>query len=93
MNKAHVFIFSSHVPLIENKSDWEKCKNINIFGILKLLKKLKKPKKIILASSCSIYGNITKNTNELSFLKPKNNYALSKFEQKFNKNILSNEQN
>lgn len=81
LNKAHVFIFSSHVPLIENKSDWEKCKNINIFGILKLLKKLKKPKKIILASSCSIYGNITKNTNELSFLKPKNNYALSKFEQ------------
>ena len=47
LNKAHVFIFSSHVPLIENKSDWEKCKNINIFGILKLLKKLKKPKKII----------------------------------------------
>ena len=81
LKKSYIFIFSSYVPLFENNSDWEKCKNINIFGIIKLLKRLKKPNKIILASSCSLYGQINKKTNELSFLKPQNNYALSKFEQ------------
>ena len=81
LKNPYIFIFSSYVPLFENNSDWEKCKNINLFGIIKLLKKLKKPKKIILASSCSLYGDITKKTDELSFLKPQNNYALSKFEQ------------
>ena len=81
LNKPYIFIFSSYVPLFENSSEWERCKNINIFGIIELLKNLKKPKKIILASSCSLYGDINKKTNELSFLKPQNHYALSKFEQ------------
>ena len=81
LKRPYIFIFSSYVPLFENNSDWEKCKNINIFGIIELLKNLKKPKKIILASSCSLYGDINKKTTELSFLRPQNHYALSKFEQ------------
>ena len=54
----YLFYFSSFVPFDEKNSEWEKCKNINIFGLINLLNDIKIPiKKIILASSCSIYGS------------------------------------
>ena len=39
-----------------------------------------------------IIWDITKKTDELSFLKPQNNYALSKFEQESLIRILPNKQ-
>ena len=76
----YLFYFSSHVPLNENKSDWKKCKNINIFGLVNLLENIKIPiKKIILASSCSVYGyEKEKIFREENILKPNNFYAISK---------------
>ena len=74
------------VPLNEKKSNWEECKKTNVLGLINLLKCIKhKPKKIILSSSCSIYGESDKKYNEDSFLNPNTNYSLSKFSQE---NIL-----
>lgn len=79
----YLFYFSSFVPLNEKNSDWEKCKKINIFGLINLLNDIKIPiKKIILASSCSIYGSENKKLfNESSYLSPENFYSMSKFMQ------------
>ena len=53
----YLFFFSSFVPINENQSTWEQCKNTNVYGLIQLLQNLKIPvKKIILASSCSLYG-------------------------------------
>ena len=76
-----VFIFSSYVPIDEKKSNWERCKKINIYGICNLLKSIKKPYKIILASTCALYGYNKNKINENTLLRPNNNYSLSKFEQ------------
>tara|TARA_B110001450_G_scaffold252660_1_gene274820 strand:- start:728 stop:1564 length:837 start_codon:yes stop_codon:yes gene_type:complete len=82
----YIFFFSSLVPLNEKKSNWNECKKTNVFGLINLLKSFKqKPKKIILASSCSIYGDKNKKYNESSFLNPNTSYSLSKFSQE---NIL-----
>ena len=52
----YLFYFSSHVPLNENKSDWKKCKNINIFGLVNLLENIKIPIKFIsIIMFCSWY--------------------------------------
>lgn len=79
----YLFFFSSLVPLDEKNSSWEKCKQTNIHGLIKLLLNLKvKVNKIVLASSCSLYGQEKKLTfNEESFLKPDSGYSLSKFTQ------------
>ena len=86
LKDSYVFIFSSFVPINESNSKWEDCKSVNIYGIINLLKQIKSPvKKIILASSCSVYGQNLNKIDENSFLNPQNNYSLSKFEQE---NIL-----
>tara|TARA_Y100001958_G_C21196455_1_gene523717 strand:- start:231 stop:1064 length:834 start_codon:yes stop_codon:yes gene_type:complete len=79
----YLFYFSSFVPFDEKNSEWEKCKNINIFGLINLLNDIKIPiKKIILASSCSIYGSEDKKIfYESSYLSPENFYSMSKFMQ------------
>ena len=82
----YLFFFSSFVPLNEESSTWQKCKNTNIYGLTKLLVNLNiKVKKIILASSCSLYDQRNNLNNEKSFLKPSSNYSLSKMMQE---NIL-----
>ena len=82
----YLFFFSSHVPLREHLSDWNDCKEINVIGLINLIENLKcKINKIILASSCSVYGKNKDVLNEKTFLKPDNPYALSKFAQE---NIL-----
>ena len=82
----YIFIFSSFVPLNEVNSSWEDCKQINIIGFINLIKAIQfKPKKIILASSCSLYGPDLGNKNVNSFLIPSSGYSLSKFAQE---NIL-----
>jgi nucleoside-diphosphate-sugar epimerase len=82
----YIFIFSSFVPLNEVNSSWEDCKRINIIGFINLIKAIQfKPKKIILASSCSLYGPDLGNKNVNSFLIPSSGYSLSKFAQE---NIL-----
>ena len=79
----YLFYFSSFVPLDEKNSNWEECKKINIFGLINLLKDIKIPiEKIILASSCSVYGSErNKLFNEKSYLNPENSYSMSKFMQ------------
>lgn len=79
----YLFYFSSFVPLNEKITSWEKCKKTNIFGLAHLLEDIKIPiKKIILASSCSVYGSGKKKLfNENSELYPENFYSLSKFMQ------------
>ncbi len=78
----YLFFFSSLVPIKESKSKWTVCKKINVYGLIDLLTNIKIPiKKIILASSCSLYGYETRQYNEESFLRPSNGYAFSKFIQ------------
>ena len=82
----YLFFFSSFVPLKEKKSTWDKCSKTNIFGLIELLKKNKIDlKKIILASSCAVYGNQEGPLTEKNFLKPQSYYAISKLAQE---NIL-----
>lgn len=82
----YIFFFSSYVPLKEALSNWENCRKINVIGLINFLKNIKKlPKKIILASSCSVYGNDNKFKDEKTFLKPETPYSLSKLAQE---NIL-----
>ena len=79
----YLFFFSSYVPKSEKVSNWDKCMNTNVKGLINILIKLKIPvKKIILASSCSVYGENRKNEfKENIFLKPENPYSMSKFLQ------------
>ena len=78
----YIFFFSSYVPFDEKNSNWEDCKNVNVIGLINLLKKIRfKPKKIILASSCSVYGQDIKSKTGESFLMPSSFYALTKFIQ------------
>ena len=85
-DENYLFFFSSFVPLKEKKSTWGKCSKTNIFGLIELLKKNKvKFKKIVLASSCSVYGTQKGPLTEKNFLKPESYYAISKLAQE---NIL-----
>lgn len=79
----YIFFFTSFVPLNEQKSKWNECKNANIVGLIKLLKNIKVPiKKVIFISSCSVYGDDRiKKYKEDSPLYPESNYSLSKFAQ------------
>jgi len=87
----YIFFFSSMVPIKEEKSSWSDCKNTNVLGLINLLKHIKfKPKKIILSSSCSIYGNKEKIFDEKSFLDPSTGYSLSKFSQEHITRIFCN---
>lgn len=82
----YLFFFPSFVPLKEKNSSWKNCKNTNVYGLVRLLLNLKiKIKKIILSSSCSLYGDENNQNNEVSFLKPSSGYSLSKLMQE---NIL-----
>jgi len=83
----YVFFFTSYVPLKENKPCLTKCFNTNIFSLVSLLFHIKeKPKKIILASSISLYGKSTlKILNEDSPVYPSSHYSISKYIQE---NIL-----
>jgi nucleoside-diphosphate-sugar epimerase len=66
----------------ESKSTWERCSKTNIYGLIDLLKKINfNIKKIILASSCAVYGDQTGSLTEKIFLKPDSYYALSKLAQ------------
>ena len=79
----YLFFFSSYVPKNETKANFKSCMNTNVYGLINLLKNNKfKVKKIILSSSCSIYGedrNIK--YDETVYLKPQNWYSISKFLQ------------
>jgi nucleoside-diphosphate-sugar epimerase len=78
----YLFFFASLVPIKESKSTWKDCRETNVYGLINLLKNIKLPiKKIILASSCSLYGSSKSLFNEKSFLKPSSGYALSKLLQ------------
>ena len=82
----YLFFFASLVPIEESKSTWEDCRKTNVHGLIDLLKNIKLPiKKIILSSSCSLYGNKKKIFNEKSYLEPSSGYALSKL---FQENII-----
>jgi UDP-glucose 4-epimerase len=53
----YLFFFSSYVPKNERKSKWGNCRDVNILGLVNFIKQIKIPiKKIILSSSCSVYG-------------------------------------
>ena len=79
----YLFFFSSYVPIKENEARWLDCKNTNILGLSNLLKNINFPiKKVILASSCSVYGsNKDINFDESKITTPNNYYALSKLAQ------------
>ena len=79
----YLFYFASFVPFEEKNSDWEKCKKINIYGLVNLLRDINIPiKKFILASSCSVYGSKkNKLFQEHVNLFPENSYSISKLIQ------------
>ncbi len=79
----YLFFFSSYVPKSELNSSMKKCLSINVYGLIRLLNEIKIPiKKIILSSSCSLYGsNRVKNKSELTHLMPDTAYSLSKYAQ------------
>jgi nucleoside-diphosphate-sugar epimerase len=78
----YLFFFSSLVPLNEKNSTWKQCKETNVYGLARILSNLKiKVKKIILASSCSLYEREEKLNDEETLLKPDNGYALTKLMQ------------
>ena len=77
-----ILFFSSYVPFKENIPNWRFISKINIDGINNFLKNLKfKPRKIILISSCAVYGNEKKYVSEKDFLKPISPYAITKLAQ------------
>lgn len=81
-NVEYLIYFSSFVPLREKSSNLNECFSANVYSLIELLIKLEiKPKKIVLASSGSIYGNSEKIVNEKSFLHLENNYSISKYLQ------------
>lgn len=79
----YLIYFSSKVPPSEFNSKWDALKKINVYSLIKILIKLNlEIKKIILASSMSVYGtNIKKKIDEFSRTNPDTAYALSKFTQ------------
>lgn len=82
LKSEYIFFFSSYVPMAENKSKWKDCEKTNVYGVIRFLENLRyKPKKIILTSSCSVYGNENCEYNEETLLKPSTGYSLSKFAQ------------
>ena len=77
-----ILFFSSYVPLKENIPNWKFVSRINIDGIINFLKNLKfRPKKIILISSCAVYGNEKKYVLEKDFLRPISPYSITKLAQ------------
>ncbi len=88
----YLFFFSSFVPLNENEYNWKKCRDVNIFGLVNFLSQSNvKVKKIVHASSCSLYGLNKKKIDEDVFLNPSSSYSLSKFEQENILRIYCNE--
>lgn len=84
IKKIHaLFFFSSYVPLNQKNSKWEKCNKINILGLINFISKISIPvNKIILSSSCSVYGkNEDKIYRENCITRPDSYYAISKFAQ------------
>lgn len=84
INKLDYLIyFSSFVPFNENVRCWDKICKINIQGFIKVLLNIKYPiKKIILISSCAVYGKSkNKLIEENNLLKPLTDYSISKFSQ------------
>ena len=70
------------MPFKEELSTWDECKNTNVYGLIRLLKNLDvKVGKVVLASSCSLYGPENKRNREPDFLYPNTGYALTKFAQ------------
>lgn len=77
-----ILFFSSFVPINENIPNWKYISKINIDGIINFLNSLKsKPKKIILISSCAVYGNQKENLSEKDLLSPITPYAITKIAQ------------
>ena len=81
-NTKTILFFSSFVPIQENIPNWKLITKINVDGVINFLKNLKfKPKKIILISSCAVYGIERKNLLVTDWLKPLTPYAISKLAQ------------
>ena len=82
-NKDYIFFFSSYVPKNESKENWYLSSKINIYGLINFLNEIKKKffKKIVLSSSCSVYGYKKNDYNENIFLNPESDYAISKIAQ------------
>ncbi|MDA8705668.1 NAD(P)-dependent oxidoreductase [Litoricolaceae bacterium] len=77
---------ASYVPLDEPASDWDLCWNNNVIGTINLLRWAEnRIGRIVLASSCAIYGRINRRVTsplaECSELTPDSSYALSKYSQ------------
>tara|TARA_B100000767_G_scaffold192402_1_gene179585 strand:+ start:1910 stop:2731 length:822 start_codon:yes stop_codon:yes gene_type:complete len=80
--KSIILFFSSTVPKKENVPNWNYISKINIDGVINFLKNLElKPKKIILISSCAVYGKEKENLSETDWLKPTTPYAITKLAQ------------
>lgn len=76
--------FASHVPTREAESTWDECAPMNVYGTIRLLKWAKaRVKRVLLASSCAIYGaeKLYTPTDENHPLWPDSHYALSKYAQ------------
>ena len=81
-NPRIILFFSSFVPVKEDIPNWAYISKININGIINFLKNLKlRPQKIILISSCAVYGKEKKNLLETDWSKPLTPYAISKVAQ------------
>ena len=78
----YLFFFSSYVPKSELNSSMKKCLSINVYGLIRLLNEIKIPiKKIVLSSSCSVYGsNRVKNNSEQTH-DARSSHSLSKYTQ------------
>lgn len=74
--------FASYVPLIEKHSVWQDCSRVNLHGTARLLQWADgRIGKVILASSCAVYGETTKPVDEGHHLHPATAYAISKYGQ------------
>ncbi len=74
--------FASYVPLIEKHSVWQDCSRVNLHGTARLLQWADgRIGKVILASSCAVYGETTKPVDEGHHLRPVTAYAVSKYGQ------------
>jgi nucleoside-diphosphate-sugar epimerase len=75
--------FASYVPLRESASTWEECAPTNIDGTIRLLKWAEgRVGRIILASSCAVYGpKVYVPTDEEHPLRPDTQYAVTKYGQ------------
>ncbi len=76
--------FASYVPSDEKNSTWEVCAPTNVDGTIRLLRWAEgRVGRIVLASSCAVYGAVKlyTPTDERHPLWPDTDYALSKYAQ------------